>query len=205
LLRAAHCRCQPLRSAGRRSEENLELKTTLERRSGGDSRESDVPQFELTFPVAPRIEASVEAGYLIEEQGGQRERGVSDVELNAKWQFLRTERSKLTLQPAVTFDTGDLGEDEHEFELGLLGSHLFGSLDLQGRIGYERRFDGEEDAIFGSVLLLFSFSDAVRVGGELAADHADSLHLRANLGVKWEVSDGIELQALIGRTIDGPV
>jgi hypothetical protein len=183
-------------------EENLELKTTLERRSSGDSREWDVPQLELTFPVAPRIEASVEAGYAIEESGDEEERGVSDIELNAKWQFLRTERSRLTLQPAITFDTSDLGEDDHEIELSLLGAHRFGSLDLQGRIGYERRLDGEEDAVFGSVLFLFTTSDDVRVGAELAADHEDSLHLRANLGVKWEVSDHLELQALIGRTLD---
>ena len=186
-------------------EENLELKTTLERRSSGDSREWDVPQFELTFPVVPDLEVSVEAGYLIEESGGEDERGVSDTELSAKWRFLHTEHAKLTLQPAITFDTGDLGEDDHVIELGLLGSRTFGAFDLNGRIGYERALDGDEDAVFGSVLLLFAVSDAVRVGAELAADHEDTLHLRGNLGVKWEVSDHLELQALFGRTLDGPV
>ena len=149
-------------------EENLELKTTIERRTG----EWDVPELELTFPVRPRVEASIEAAYAIEET----QRGLSDVELNAKWQFVRTERTRLTLQPAITFDTADdLGEDEHVFELGLIGARSFGAFELDGRVGYERSFDGEEDAYFGSALLLYDVAEDVRVGAELAATDADAL------------------------------
>jgi hypothetical protein len=184
-------------------DENLELKTTFERRSSGPSREWDAPQFELTFPVAPDVEVSVETGYAIEELDGESRRGLSDTELSAKWRFLHTDRAKLTLQPAVTFDTGDdLGEDDHAFELAVIGARIYGTYELNARIGYERAFGGEEDAVFGSVLLLHTLSDSLRIGAELAADHEDALHLRANLGVKWEVSDHMELQALIGRTLE---
>jgi hypothetical protein len=184
-------------------EENIELKTTLERRSSGDTSEWDAPEFELTFPVRSRVEASIEAAYAIEESGDETQRGFGDVELNAKWQFLRTDRTRLTLQPAITFDTADdLGEDDHALELSLLGARTLDAFELDGRIGYERSFDGEEDAYFGSALLLFDVSEGVRVGAELAATHADALDLRANVGIKWEVAEHLELQALIGRTVE---
>jgi hypothetical protein len=190
-------------------EENIELKTTLERRSSGEAREWDAPQIELTFPVRSRVEASIEAGYAIEESGDERQRhGLGDLELNAKWQFLRTERTRLTLEPAITFDIADdLGEDDHAIELGLIGARTFRTFELDGRIGYERSFDGEDDAYFGSALLLFDVSEDIRIGAELAATHADALHLRANFGIKWEAAEHIELQVLIGRTLeydDGP-
>jgi hypothetical protein len=183
-------------------EENIELKTTLERRSSGDLREWDAPQFELTFPAGPDAEVSIESGYAIEESGGERDRGLGDTEVSAKWRFVHTDLWKLTLQPAITFDTGDLGEDDHAFELGLLGARALGPAEVSGRIGYERSFDGEEDAVFGSVLLLYALNEDVRIGAELAASDEDALHLRTNLGVKWAVAEGISLQALIGRTIE---
>jgi hypothetical protein len=189
-------------------DEALELKTTLERRGSGDEREWDAPQFELTFPAAPNVEVSLEAGYAITESGGESHSGLSDTELSAKWRFLHTDRTSLTLNPAITFDTADdFGEDDRTFELGLLGSRTFGALDLNARIGYERTFDGEEDAVFGSVLLLRTLTPTVKIGAELAADHEDALHTRVNLGVKWEAAEHLELQALVGRTIrneDGP-
>jgi hypothetical protein len=215
LLAAAALCCGPLVAVASPFEvpdvdpdEAIELKTTLERRSSGAEREWDAPQFELTLPAAPDVEVSLEAGYAITESDGETHSGLSDTEISGKWRFLHTERAKLTLNPAITFDTADdFGAPDHAFELGLLGSRAFGAFDINARIGYERSFDGAEDAVFGSVLVLHTLTQRLKIGAELAADHEDALHLRANLGVKWEVADHIEVQALLGRTIenqDGP-
>lgn len=49
-----------------------------------------------------------------------------------------------SLQPAITFDTGDLGKDDHQIELGLIGSRAFGTFDLNARIGYERTLEHDD-------------------------------------------------------------
>jgi hypothetical protein len=176
-------------------EEYLELKTTLERESSGDQREWDAPQFELTFPLAEDLELSLETGYAIVEEDGESHSGLSDSEVSAKWRFY-DRGTTLTLQPAFTFDTGHANDEGDAFSLGLLAAHSFGPLELSGRIGVE------EDETFGSLLFLFTVSEDLRLGAELAADHDEGLHLRTNAGVKWELSENIEIQALVGRTIE---
>jgi hypothetical protein len=176
-------------------EEYLELKTTVERESSGDEREWDAPQFELTFPLAEDLELSLETGYAIVEEDGETDSGLSDSEVSVKWRFYER-GTTLTLQPAFTFDTGDADDEGEEFSLGLLAAHAVGALELSGRIGVA------EEETFGSILFLYTVSEDLRVGAELAGDHDEGLHLRGNLGVKWEVSETIELQALVGRTIE---
>jgi hypothetical protein len=176
-------------------EEYLELKTTLERESSGDDREWDAPQFELTLPLAAGLELSFESGYAIVEEDGESHSGLSDSEVSAKWRFY-DRGTTLTLQPAFTFDTGHLDGEGDAFSLGLLAARSFGPLELSGRIGVE------EEETFGSILFLFTVSEDLRLGAELAADHDEDLHLRGNLGAKWEVSENIEIQALIGRTLE---
>lgn len=177
-------------------EEYLELKTTFERESSGDEREWDTPQFELTFPLAEDLELSLETGYAIIEEDGESHSGLSDSEVSAKWRFHVRGSTTLTLQPAFTFDTGHADDEGDAFSLGLLAAHSFGALELSGRIGVE------EDETFGSILFLYTVSEDLRLGAELAADHDEGLHLRGNLGLKWELSENIEIQALIGRTME---
>jgi hypothetical protein len=176
-------------------EEYLELKTTFERESSGDERDWDAPQFELTFPLAEDLELSLESGYAIVEEDGESHSGLSDSEVSAKWRFY-DRGTTLTLQPAFTFDTGHADGEGDAFSLGLLAAHSFGTLELSGRLGVE------EDEVFGSVLFLFTVAEDLRLGAELAGDHDEALHLRANVGLKWEVSENIEIQALVGRTIE---
>jgi len=115
--RAAH----PLQTeaTGTQGAGNVELENGLSGSRQAGSR-SFAYQPQLSVGLAPSLDAIVQPSWLDNRSGGQRQRGLGDTHLDAKWRFLGEAPWSLAVRAGATLATAEQGLGQPH---GRIGSH----------------------------------------------------------------------------------
>lgn len=180
---------------------------------GGRHQSERAPALDLTWAVDPGVlEVSLTTGAAqIRLGGGESLRGMSDTELAAKWKLIDGGETGLSLavEPVVVAPSGSAGVADRQWRFGLpvIIQLRRGEMTYFANLAYSATFDGRDgEASFG-VVAERQVDDRLAIGLELAgaapASNWRDGQLDANLGVKFKLAPELELQGLIGRTVNG--
>ena len=175
-----------------------------------------LPNVEFIVLLNARMEAGIETGYTwLNYSDGPRYDGQRDTETYVKWKLRDDETSSwlpaVAIKPTLMIPTADddkgLGDGVRQLHLPMAASKQLGRLNIGAEVTYARLFgrDGE-DKIYLSTVWQWSLSNTVRIGAELGgdtlADDTGKYHWRGNVGVKCKTSLKLELQGMVGKTIE---
>lgn len=180
-----------------------------------DSKDTyGVPVLKFAAPLADDSSFEVATGYGVVDKSQQGSRGgARDITAKLMWRFIgeTDHRPAFLLEPKFTFDTGDTGSgvggDATTLKMPVRAGKQFGSVRLTGELFYTHGFrhDYEDVAGYGG-LIEYSPHERWVVGVDLLNDrpaHAGSrYHLRSNAAIKLKATPKIELEALVGRSIE---
>lgn len=181
-------------------------------------RSQHAPALGLTWAIAPeRLEVSVTTGAAqVRHADGGSQRGLNDTEVGAKWRVRDGgERGlSLTLAPTVVAPSAadGIGDGRWRYVVPVIAQLQRGSMTYVANAGWSDSFAGGAGEVSLSVLAERRLSERLAVGVELfgaapASDWAAG-RLDANLGARFTLKPGLELQALVGRSVaagdDGP-
>lgn len=170
-----------------------------------------LPKLELTVPVAPGLSVAVK-GHVrtIDEDGAHSQTGFGDIELKAKWNFLKVDerRIAIAIEPVLSLPSGDygrgLGDSHIGITLPLILGYEAGAWDLGGEVGYEHVFGSTDHKGYTGILAMRHFTPSLRLGAEFILETSEidfGLDTRANVGFKLKIGKNSELQGLVGRTL----
>ncbi len=180
-----------------------------------DSRNTyGVPVFEFAAPMTNDLSFEVGAGYGVidKPQTGSRG-GAKDITAKLKWRFFTEtgHRPAFMLEPKFTFDTGDadsgVGGGVTTLKLPVRAGKQFGHVRLTGEVFYTHGFKHDHENILGyGGLIEYSPTGNWVIGVDLLNDRpaqeGGRYHLRSNAAIKLKVAPKIELEALVGRSIE---
>jgi hypothetical protein len=197
--------------------EMYELKTTYQQKRSEGSRQIVAPKFSFTVPVATDWEASAGISEGWRRKGSTSTHGLRDTTVATKWRFFNAGADSwlpdLAIEPEFAIPTGSerkgLGERHARFTLPLYLGKTFGRFGVAAEIGYSRSLGRHaDDEMPYGFLVTYKVSDELTVGSEVAGsmprDEPDSYDLSGNVGAKWKVASGVQLQGLVGRSLAGP-
>jgi hypothetical protein len=171
-----------------------------------------LPKLELTMPVTPGLDVAIEGHVRTVDKAGARARtGFGDVELKAKWNFLKAgeKRIAMAIEPALSLPTGKhgrgLGEGHAGIALPLILGYKAGAWELGGEIGYEHVFGQADHNGYAGMLAMRRVTSNLRLGTEFVVEAGkmdfDRLDMLINTGFKLRIGRNSELQGLAGRTL----
>lgn len=178
-----------------------------------DSKETwAVPVLKLAAPLGDDLSYEVSAGYrILERSPGGTRRGAKDIAAKLMWQFLGETASRpvLLMEPKLTFvidaASGGMG-GVTTLKMPLRGGKRFGKIRLTGEVLYTHGFARDYDDLVGyGGLVEYSPDERWVVGVDLFNDcpvHDGRYHLRGNAAFKFKAMDNVELQGLIGRSVE---
>lgn len=172
------------------------------------------PVLKFAAPLTSSSSYEVSAGYgIIEKANGATQTGAKDFTAKLKWRFLEETASRpaLLVEPKFTFDTGDkvsgVGGGVTTLKVPVRAGKQFGKVRLTGEVFYTHGFDNQYDDTVGyGGLFEYSLTKRLLVGVDLLNDRpihdGGRYHWRSNAAFKYKATESIELQGLIGRTIE---
>lgn len=171
-----------------------------------------LPKVEFTMPVTTGLNVAVKAHLrTVDKAGAATETGLGDVEVKAKWNFLRAGEGRIALaiEPELSLPTGSrrrgLGEGHAGIALPLILGYKTGPWELGSEIGYEHVFGDPDHAGYAGILAMRRVTPALRLGAEVVVEAGDMdfgrLDTRVNAGFKLKTGTNSELQGLAGRTL----
>jgi hypothetical protein len=192
--------------------DRVDLKTGLYYRDGTASDLFVAPAVELEVPMSPDLDLEIGGDYRrhLEANGGRAIETRSTVEM--KWRFVALDdhHASWAVLPQLTVPVHrsrlDADRSSMELEVPLVMQKRVGAVTLDARVGYGRtlRSGGEEFVPLG-LLVRFHVNRALEVGAEVAGeapcDRLEDPWLTVDAGFKWTVTDRLEVQGLLGRTV----
>ena len=166
----------------------------------------------LSIPFGPRWALEVAPRSAEVGGGGRRAMGPSATEIAVKYLVLAETDAwpAIGLEPNLTIPTGGRrGDGQLAIQIPVLISKTLGPWRLSGQFGYERegRKPGDDHAPV-SLLVERSVTERLSLGVEFAHDQPMRRHERGstevNVGGGWMMSDGLVLQAAVGRRLATP-
>ncbi len=180
-----------------------------------DSRDTWArPVLKFAAPLGDDLSYEVAAGYgVVEKSSGPTRGGAKDVTAKLMWRFLdeTDRRPVLLVEPKFTFDTGDassgVGGGVTTLKTPLRGGKRFGKVRLTGEVFYTHGFAGEYDDLVGyGGLVEYSPNERWVVGMDVLNDRpiheGGRYHVRGDVAFKFKAADSVELQGLIGRSVE---
>lgn len=178
----------------------------------------------LTMGVLSGLEAGLGLGGQFEkrtersEETGvnhtERDNGIGDLTLGAKWQFTDSWPFgvRQALAPAVKFPTADedkgLGSGEYDVDLTWIASRSIGEkAGVHVNFGYSWIGGPDADAVHGGLALDYQLVEALQWVGEVFAEQectggAESV-VQGNTGLRWSPLDSLTLDLAGGTKIHG--
>lgn len=189
---------------------------------GGGCRDWDVP-VAAAYGVLPDLELSVAFGGQraeIADDAGRSAHacGCNDLLLGAKWQFLgeSTWLPRQTLEPAVKFPTASrrkgLGSGRPDYDLTWVASKTLPSgFQLDLNVGHtwigHSRDEPDTGVLHGGLALEYALSDRWQIVGEMFGERETGgngeVALQDRAGLRWQVVDGLTLDAAVGNRLRG--
>ena len=197
----------------------LELGTEYETDSACSHLE--VP-FGLSYGLLPGLQAGAAFGGQLEEReeatGRDRECGIGDLELGAKWKVMQEQTvfPALALAGAIKLPTADedkdLGSGETDYDLtGIASKMLTDRIGLHVNAGYTwvGEPDGEEvgDVAHYGAALEVQLTGALQWAGEVFAEKelqdGTQTVVQGNTGLRWNPSENLTLDIAAGGRLAG--
>ncbi len=190
-----------------------EIKFSSKYKSNRQEKEIFGPAVDFTMPLQPGLETSFTLGRMWARENGVSRSGLSDFEWAMKWEIV-PERADgngfyLTTEPALIMPTATNGfSDKWALEIPVVVGHDFGAFSVRAMAAYAHEFGASENEISGSVLVYRKLSETFGMGLELVTGaplhRFEEKSSRINIGFKWEMAEGLEFSARIGRSIASP-
>lgn len=186
-----------------------------------DCKHWDFP-FGLTYGLVPSVEVGAGFGGQSEErtevledtdrEETQNESGIGDLNLGAKWQFMKScpLGARHALAASVKFPTADedkdLGSGETDYDLTWIASRSIGeNAGVHLNLGYSWIGGPDDDVLHYGVALDYQIVDAVQWVGEVFAENelADGTEIVAqyNTGFRWSPVENLTLDIAAGSKI----
>lgn len=201
----------PYRITGMDAATHWEIKLEGKYEDTHDENVIEAPLIDLTAPLAKGLETSVTFGRgRVHEKGEPTRSGFLDTELAVKWEVAPIKRDKMvgvTIEPALILPTAshDLGDHKVQFELPVVIGWNSGPVRLRGLVGYAHSLEDHEDEMSVGALGEYKLSPSLSMGAEIVTKMpSQDIHAydaTADIGFKWELKEGVELQARAGRSI----
>lgn len=171
------------------------------------------PVLKFAAPLAEDLSYEVSAGYgIVEKANGTTRGGAKDVTGKLKWRFVNETDTHpaFLVEPKFTFDTGDraagIGGGVTTLKVPLRAGKQFGRMRLTGEVFYTHGFDHDYHDVAGyGGLVEYQLTKRMLVGVDLLNDrpvHDGHHHLRGDAAFKFKASEDVELQGLIGRSVE---
>ena len=148
----------------------------------------------------------------MEKSSGFTYSGAKDMAAKLMWQFLdeTSSRPVFLMEPRLAFVIDDassgVGAGFTTLKVPLRGGKRFGKVRLTGEVFYTRGFARNYSDMVGyGGLVEYSPDERWVVGVDLFNDcpvHDRRYHLRSNAAVKFKAVHNVELQGLIGRSVE---
>ena len=172
------------------------------------------PVLKFAAPLAEGLSYEVAAGYgIVEKDNGLVRGGARDVSAKLKWRFVEEadRRPAFLVEPKFTFATGDsasgVGGGVTTLKTPVRAGKQFGRFRVTAEVSHTHGFaHGYKDLVGYGGLLEYAPDSRWTVGVDLLADrpvHEGSrYHLRSNAAFKYKAGKNVELQGLLGRSIE---
>lgn len=178
---------------------------------------STLPHFEVNYGAAPNLQvhAIVPMGYN-ELPGGESSNGLSDIELGAKYRFVKESKSipMIGIFPLVELPTGNsstgLGNGKTQFYIPLWLQKDMGKWTTYGGAGYWiNTSESSKNWVFIGWQVQNQVTKNLSVGGELYHTSPEAIgsssETRFNLGFVYDIDENNHLMFSAGKGIQGPV
>lgn len=192
--------------------EGFEVKGLFETESGRGEAES-APAIDLTWALSPGVlEMSLTTGAAqIRRAGEGSRRGLDDTEIAAKWRLRDGGDGGLSIgvEPALVVPSADdgIGDGHWRYVLPLIVQVEHGAMTYFANLGWSDSFAGGEGEVSFGVVAARALTERLEVGIELAgaapASNWRDGRLDANLGLIFKLTPKLELQGLVGRSVNG--
>lgn len=202
----------------------FELETGLDYCDDGDTRCHETP-IGLSYGLMPSVEVGIGFGFIHEKRnpGSDKEAGISDLTLGAKWQFLqescRMPRQALAAEIKCPTADEDKGLGSGEFDYGLIwiaSKSLNERTGIHVNAGYgwigDPCLDDEntEDVFHYGIALDYLLTDGLQWIGEIFAEKeikgGNDTAVLYNTGLRWNASESLVLDLAAGSRLsdEGP-
>ncbi len=173
------------------------------------------PVLDLNYTVVPHFKINLTvAGRTLYPRLGKVARGLADTDLKVKWRFLDENADRaapaLSIAPNVTIPTAGsksgLGDGVWRVRLPVQAGKTFGKLLLFAEGGYQFALGrGASDAIIygfgGQYALTPKWSVGAELNGSRLTQSGNAAGLLANFGTSVQISQALQIQASLGRTL----
>ena len=187
---------------------NTALTTTLVR----GALSAALPSIDINYGAAPGLQLHLQPQYDVVWDAQGRQAGFGDTELGAKVRVIDEDakgwRPMVSIYPIFTAPTGDarrgLGNGVGRLFLPVWADKTIGKWIVDGGAGYRINPGGQgRNAWFAGAILLYQFTEAFQLGGEVFQQTAERPGDRSapgfNLGGSYDVSHSYHLLFSAGR------
>ena len=139
---------------------------------------------------------------------------MADTDFKFKWRFVEDDPNgwcpAVSIAPNVTFPTADrgkgLGDGVWRFRLPVQVGKTYGKWYNYGETGYQWAFDDNAtDVIPFGLATQYQTTDKLSLGAEIngnvPVDNTDQWSMLANVGGSYVLTESVQLQASVGRTL----
>ncbi len=190
----------------------IKIEFTRKHTDSKDTYGFPILKFAAPFSDDLSFEAAAGYGAVDTPQRGSRG-GAKDITAKLMWRFIGKSgnRPAFLLEPKFSFDTGDtasgVGAGVTTLKMPLRAGKQFGKVRLTAEVFHTHGFKHAYTDIVGyGGLIEYSPHERWIVGIDLLNDHplhdGGAHHLRSNAAVKLKATSRIELQALVGRSVE---
>jgi hypothetical protein len=176
-----------------------------------------LPHFEVNYGAAPNLQvhAILPMGYN-ETTGGENSYGLSDIELGAKYRFVKETESipMIGIFPLVELPSGNstrgLGNGKTQFYIPLWLQKDLGKWTTYGGAGYWiNTAEDSKNWVFIGWQIQNQVTKSLSIGGELYHTSPEAVgsdpETRFNLGFVYDINKNNHLMFSAGKGIQGPV
>lgn len=173
-----------------------------------------LPVLKFAAPLNDDLSYQIATGYGIVDRTSAAPRGgAKDLAAKLKWLILDESEKypALLLEPKLTLDTGDVTSGVSDgvttLKTSLRAGKQFGKFHVTGEIRYTHGYTHHYDNIIGyGGLIEYAANERWTMGMDLLNDRpvhdSGRYHLRSNFALKLKATHKVEVQGLIGRSIE---
>ncbi len=173
------------------------------------------PVLDLNYTIVPTFKINLTlAGKNIDPRTESSEYGMADTDFKFKWRFVEEDlsgwRPAGSIAPNVTLPTADknkgLGDEVWRLRLPVQIGKTFGKWYSYAETGYQWALnDSATDVIPYGVATQYQLTDKLSLGvelnGNVPVDDRAQWTMLANVGGSYALTDSVQLQASLGRTV----